>query len=584
MKKLYLLLILLVFASFGFRGNSPILTKEINTLFSQKDTSIAIDSLLVNSYKDEVLKKFYKSHQYQTVWTSKDQRDCLINEIEKAEEEGLQTSDYNYTKLKNWESQYHSLADSTIIRYDVLLTQSAQKYISHLSKGKLNPRLLYKDWDLKVKKIDINSLLDKGIFKDSLKYVIENSKPNHIVYKKLKRCLKLLREYPEESIGLVNLQLKLVPNCKSNYMPIIKKRLAFWGDLKETDSIPTSLYDKKTQDAVKLFQSRHGLRADGIIARGTIEALNYSRNQRIEQVVANLERWRWFPHDFANHYLLINIPDYNLVAVKSNDTLQTQRIVVGKDTRKTPILTSKISNILLNPNWTVPPTILKEDIYPEAEKNKGIFKKKGLSIIDSKNQEVNPWTWKIEDANNYKYVQKPGRNNSLGVMKINFPNNYSVYLHDTNHRNYFGFSYRSLSSGCVRLERPLEMAAYLLNDEEQWNIKKLKDTTNINHYIKLQQQLELDIAKRNAKLLAKNPKLILKKTVFEKPELKTININIKEDIYLYQLYWTAWEDKGTLQFREDIYCVDLDLYSKLRYKNIPAIVTKPKIVDKYYSN
>ncbi len=584
MKKLYLLLILLVFASFGFRGNSPILTKEINTLFSQKDTSIAIDSLLVNSYKDEVLKKFYKSHQYQTVWTSKDQRDCLINEIEKAEEEGLQTSDYNYTKLKNWESQYHSLADSTIIRYDVLLTQSAQKYISHLSKGKLNPRLLYKDWDLKVKKIDINSLLDKGIFKDSLKYVIENSKPNHIVYKKLKRCLKLLREYPEESIGLVNLQLKLVPNCKSNYMPIIKKRLAFWGDLKETDSIPTSLYDKKTQDAVKLFQSRHGLRADGIIARGTIEALNYSRNQRIEQVVANLERWRWFPHDFANHYLLINIPDYNLVAVKSNDTLQTQRIVVGKDTRKTPILTSKISNILLNPNWTVPPTILKEDIYPEAEKNKGIFKKKGLSIIDSKNQEVNPWTWKIEEANNYKYVQKPGRNNSLGVMKINFPNNYSVYLHDTNHRNYFGFSYRSLSSGCVRLERPLEMAAYLLNNEEQWNIKKLKDTTNINHYIKLQQQLELDIAKRNAKLLAKNPKLILKKTVFEKPELKTININITEDIYLYQLYWTAWEDKGTLQFREDIYCVDLDLYSKLRYKNIPAIVTKPKIVDKYYSN
>ena len=190
----------------------------------------------------------------------------------------------------------------------------------------------------------------------------------------------------------------------------------------------------------------------------------------------------------------------------------------------------------------------------------------------------------MEDANNYKYVQKPGRNNSLGVMKINFPNNYSVYLHDTNHRNYFGFSYRSLSSGCVRLERPLEMAAYLLNDEEQWNIKKLKDTTDLNHYIKLQQKLELDIAKRNAKLLAKNPKLILKKPVFEKPELKTININITEDIYLYQLYWTAWEDKGTLQFREDIYCVDLDLYSKLRYKTLPAIVTKPKAADKYYSN
>ena len=339
----------------------------------------------------------------------------------------------------------------------------------------------------------------------------------------------------------------------------------YWGDMKEKDTVLSLLYTKKTLEAVKSFQARHGLKPDGVIGRSTIDALNFSRNQRIEQVVANMERWRWFAHDFSNHYLLINIPDYNIVVVKGNDTMQSQRVVVGKDTRKTPILDSKISNINLNPNWTVPPTILKEDIYPDAIKNKGVFKKKGLVILDSKNNEVNPYTWKMEEANKYKYVQNPSRNNSLGSMKINFPNKYSVYLHDTNHRNFFSLTYRSLSSGCVRLEKPLEMATYILNDTTKWSLQKIKDTTDINHYFALQKKKQLEIDKKNAKLLAKNPKLIIPKKVFAKPELKTIVIKVTDDILIHQLYWTAWETKGVLNFREDIYCLDADLYSKLRY-------------------
>jgi len=340
--------------------------------------------------------------------------------------------------------------------------------------------------------------------------------------------------------------------------------LMYWGDMKEKDTILSQLYTKKTQEAVKIFQSRHGLKADGVIGRSTIDALNFTRDQRIEQVIANLERWRWFAHDFSNHYLLINIPDYTIVGVKDKDTLQYQRVVVGRDTRKTPVLDSKISNINLNPNWTVPPTILKEDIYPEAEKDKGIFKKKGLIILDKKNNEVNPWTWKMEDANKYKYVQNPSRNNSLGSMKINFPNKYSVYLHDTNHRDFFSFSFRSLSSGCVRLQKPLEMAAYILNDTIKWPLQRIKDTTDINYYLKLQKKKQLEIEKKNAKILAKNPTLVIEKKELSKPELKTIVIKVNEDIHIHQLYWTAWETNGVLTFREDIYCLDADLFNKLR--------------------
>ena len=567
MNKIYLLSLLIVFSSCN-RNNSQVTTAKASFIdFSLIDNpQIKIDSTLIDFSKDEKLKLFYKKYHFETVWNSKTQRNFIIKEIGSAEDEGLQTNDYNYSLLKSFEENYDHLLDSSIVRYDLLLTKSTQKFINHISKGKLNPKELYKDWDLQEKKVDVNKILFDCIDNDTFKTSIEGCKPNHIIYKKLKFCLKILKQFPEEkSFALINLKERILPNTQSKYIPIIKKRLMYWGDMKEKDTILSALYDKKTLEAIKFFQARHGLKPDGVIGKSTIDALNFSRNQRIEQVIANMERWKWFAHDFSNHYLLINIPDYSIVAVKNNDTTQSQRVVVGRDTRKTPILDSKISNINLNPNWTVPPTILKEDIFPDAIKNKGVFKKKGLVILDLKSNEVNPNTWKIEDANKYKYVQNPSRNNSLGSMKINFPNKFSVYLHDTNHRNFFSLNYRSLSSGCVRLEKPLEMATYILNDTTKWSLQKIKDTTDIKHYYKLQYKKQFEIDKKNAQLLARNPKLLIKKKPFPKPELKTIAIKVNETIRIHQLYWTAWETRGTLNFREDIYCLDAELYSKLRY-------------------
>lgn len=567
MNKSYLLLLFMVF--WGCKKTSHInstASLALVNLTSLANNGIPIDSLLILNSKDENVTAFYRKYHFETVWNNPEYRNFILNELSHAEDEGLESEDYDYTKLKSLEDTFQKLPDSLLITYDLLLTKSAQRYINHISKGKLNPRILYKDWDLPAKKIDVNKILFDCIDNNHFKTAIEDCKPNHIIYKKLKRCLKILREFPDQKIiGLVDLRERILPNTKNKYLPIIKKRLMFWGDMKEKDTILSTLYNKKTQEAIKVFQARHGLKPDAVIGRSTIDALNFSRNQRIEQVIANLERWRWFANDFSNHYLLINIPDYSIVAVKNGDTIQSQRVVVGRDTRKTPILESKISNVNLNPNWTVPPTILKEDIYPEAVKDKGIFKKKGLLILDRKNNEIDPWTWTIEDANQYKYVQNPSRNNSLGLMKINFPNKYSVYLHDTNHRNFFSLSYRSLSSGCVRLEKPLEMAAYILNDTIKWPLQRIKDTTDINYYYTLQKKQQLGIDKKNAKLLAKNPKLVIAKKPLPKPELKTIYIKVNESILIHQLYWTAWESNGTLNFREDIYCLDAELYSKLRY-------------------
>ena len=320
---------------------------------------------------------------------------------------------------------------------------------------------------------------------------------------------------------------KIVLNDTLPEMVKIKKRLAYWNDYKNKDSVITWAYDTLTFKAIKKFQSRHGLLQDGVIGKGTLNALNVTKNERREQILANLERWRWYPNDLGKQYLIVNLPEYMLNYVVDNDTVATHKTVVGTAKRKTPILTSKLSNFVFNPTWTIPPTIIKEDLTPSASKNRNYFPSRKLTIYDNKGKEVSPYEWNPARANNYKYVQKPGYNNSLGLVKFNFANRHSVYLHDTNHREYFVKTYRSLSSGCVRVENPLVLT------------KQILTKTNPNHW----ESAEIDsIIKRE----------------------KTKTVSVKDTVNIYIFYWTSWLENNQLQFREDIYTLDKELFEKLR--------------------
>ena len=489
---------------------------------------IKIDSTIIISYNDSILKSFYKKNAYEVAWDSKVNRDFVLNEITQSSQEGLEPNDYFVVYLNRFESKFDSLSSEHRIEYDIQMTQSFQKYISHLNKGKLNPYNLYDDWDLGKKTVDVNALLFECFEKNNFAEIIERQKPQLKIYQQLKWALKKLNEFPDTDIDQIDPREKFKPNTSSKSIPNIKKKLTYWGDLKN-DSIFTKTYTKETLKAVKQFQKRHGLQADGVIGKGTIEALNYSKNQRIEQIVVNMERLRWLPNDLGNHYLLVNLPDYMLTVYKDNDSLFSNKIVIGKDTRKTPLLSSKLTNIILNPNWTVPPTILKEDVFPEALKSRSAFSRKGLHIFDSKNREISASNWRMSDAKKYRYVQNPSKNNSLGLMKINFNNNYAVYLHDTNHRDYFKKNFRALSSGCVRVEHPLELAEHIINDSLDWNLEKIHEVTT------------------NAKTL------------------KTTSIDIVESIFVHFIYTTSWMENNLLQFREDMYCLDAELFAKLRY-------------------
>jgi L,D-transpeptidase YcbB len=342
----------------------------------------------------------------------------------------------------------------------------------------------------------------------------------------LKQALKIIDALPEDHSRPIAFpsKLKIKPNENNPIIIPIKKRLIFWNYLSKTDTVSKS-YDKKTQIAVKEFQENHGLLPDGIIGGGTIKALNIFKSERKEQIIANLERWRWFPDDFGDHYTIVNIPDFQINAIKKGDTIINQKVIVGTQKRRSPVLTSKLNYVVFNPTWTVPPTIIKEDLIPSATKSRNYFRKMNIVIFDYKKHKINPYSWKPENAKKYSYVQDPGRNNSLGNMKIIFPNKFSVYLHDTNHKDGFTRNFRSLSSGCTRVEKPLELAKYVLNDSIKWNDSIIAG--------------------------------VLK-------DKKTKNVNITQDIKHYQLYWTAWSKKNRLIFRDDIYDYDFELYCKLR--------------------
>ena len=523
-----LLVFLLVLAIFSCQKKSqkkitPIVVAPM-PVYSSTGKAVSIDSLLLNPFESKVLKEFYFIVGYKSVWQSKKDRITILEQLSTSGEEGLNQDNYNVKKLQKFEKKYLTLNKSDRASYDVLLTYSLQKYISHLSRGHFNPRNFYKDWDLKKNAIDINQTIAVMLKSDSLAYKMERLKPNHLVYKSLKKALKIINSFPKDDFIAITITDKIILNDTNPSIIDIKKRLIYWKDMKPNDSL-SNIYDSDTNKAMKKFQARHGLAADGVIGKGTVEALNFTKRKRKEQILANLERWKWFPKEMGNEYIVVNIPDYKLILVKDRDTVQTHKVIVGRNKRPTPILSSNLTHIVFNPTWTVPPTILREDVIPAILRNRRYLAQTNIKLYDGNGNEVSPNDWELSKAKSYRYVQSPGTFNSLGMVKILFPNRFSVYLHDTNHRDYFGKQKRSLSSGCVRVENPLNLVEYLLKDERNWNLEKITET------------LQND---------------------------KTKDVRLKNQIDIHILYWTAWSENNSLIFRDDIYNLDANLYQELR--------------------
>ncbi len=275
-------------------------------------------------------------------------------------------------------------------------------------------------------------------------------------------------------------------------------------------------------EALKQFQRRHGLPATGVLNNATRAQLNVLPSQRIQQIAINMKRWRYLPDTLGERYIMANIADYTLQAVEQSQTSLQMDIIVGRASRRTPIMVQSIRTLVLNPTWAIPPRIARTTILPNAKKNPGSLRRQNIEIVigtGSQRKVIDPKTldWETININKFPYrlEQKPGRRNTLGEVKYPLNNDYAIYLHDTAQPKLFKRSMRALSSGCVRVSKPRELTAWLLKDNPGWTKRRIAR------------------AHRNK---------------------RTLYLGLKEDVPVYLMYWTAWVDEdGLIHFRKDIY-------------------------------
>jgi murein L,D-transpeptidase YcbB/YkuD len=315
-------------------------------------------------------------------------------------------------------------------------------------------------------------------------------------------------------------------------IPLIRKRLMATGDLPEVTIPNKQLFDEILENAVKKFQKRHGIATDGKIGAQTLTALNVPVENRIRQIEVNMERWRWCARDFGERYILINIANFELDVFEQDTLVIKMRAIVGKPFRSTPVFSSKMSYLVINPNWNVPKTIAVEDILPEVIKDVEYLARYNYRVLQgwgNSEIEINPttidWTVLNEDYFPYRFRQDPGPTNALGRIKFMFPNEYDVYIHDTPARHLFRQYSRDFSSGCIRIEKPIVLCEYVLKDSTKWSREQILNA-------------------------------------IKEEEEKTVGL--PRSIPVHLLYWTAWvSENGLLNFRNDIYDRDKDIYMAL---------------------
>ena len=421
--------------------------------------------------------QLYESRNYNRAWTDAATIEQLHRAVQGMWLDGLDPADYHLETLLQLAREIEAGADpEALADFDILATDALARVIYHCLFGKVDPESLDPHWNLTLQLEGIQpgtyiqEILDSGELYDH----VESEKPDTPFYTGMKAALAEYREiqaaggwpaYPDGP--------DLEVGTSDPRVPILRQQLTVTGDHDGPPSAST-VYDEELEDAVQLFQLRHELPQTGLVGSMTRAALSVPVEERIDQIRVNLERGRWVLHDLADKFLVVNIAAFKVYLVENGRVTWTGRAQVGRTYRKTPVFKSEIRYMDVNPTWTVPRTILERDILPRVKQDPGYLESRGLKVLDRNGDEVDPATvdWsRYSTAAEFPYLlrQGPGPRNALGRIKFMFPNKYSVYLHDTPSRQLFERTQRAFSSGCVRVERPFELAELLMNNPEQWS-------------------------------------------------------------------------------------------------------------------
>lgn len=481
-------------------------------------------------YSRVSLSKFYNGASFQPVWVN-DQGPLplatdLIRALRNSPSEGLRPEYYHSTRIDEIVRET-GVAKKTsaqrLAELDALCTDAFLTYGADIKNGRINPARLYAEKYPSTKRADVISALKQAVATKDIAKALAALEPEHLGYGYLQKGLAEYRAiearggWPHVPEGP-----PLRPGMRDRRVADIQKRLFVTGDLRIMVNVDQDLYSAEIENAVREFQLRHGLEDDAVVGPETIREMNVTVRQRIRQIELNLERWRWLPPISEGRFILVNVTNFHLDVFENFSPVLSMRVVVGKPFWDTPAFKSTLTRIVFNPTWNVPKKIAFEEVIPNILRKQGYLEKNKISVIAKIKGEhtiLDPseidWANINEDNINFRFRQAPGPKNPLGSMKFIFSNSFEVYLHDTPSGGLFGRNVRTFSHGCIRIEKPMELALYLLRDSPEWTAEKIR-------------------------------------SVLDTDEITPVTL--KEPIDIHLLYLTAWvTEDGTMQFRRDFY-------------------------------
>lgn len=508
------------------------LTGGVNTPLNDRDSQDLL-----------TLDRFYEKRNYAPAWISHDKPSIragqLLSALQKSAQEGLNPGDYGVARIATLMERGDS--PDALAELEVLLSHGAMDYGRDLATGRLAPMSIDSELYVEKREIDLLALLNRLAAIENPDLELEALPPRRAEYQRLKEALQQYRELAAgggwQPVPLAEVSLK--PGGNDERLPALRARLLVTGELPADTPPPEdpTLFDEATIEALKRFQARHGLEPDGVLGKQTLLTLNITAEQRAAQIALNMERWRWMPVDMGRSYILVNLAAFHLSIFDQGNVVHEARVVVGTSSTRTPVFSRKMSYLEVNPYWHVPTKIVRNEIFPKARRDPAYLAKQGYELMSDWSETavpVDPSTldWAHMTRLPYRVRQIPGDKNSLGRIKMMFPNEFDVYLHDTPSKNLFSRANRSFSHGCIRVEHPFDVAETIL---------------------RLTGTVEWDRARLDATLATG------KRTV----------VRLKQPIPIHISYVTSYvANDGSVNFRSDIYGRDRKLSNAMRASQV----------------
>lgn len=464
----------------GYRGELRLAVEAVN--YGEQDSVVARE-LTAAGYVTE----FYERRGFHPAWRDEGKVEQLIVAIRGAYAHGLSPEDYHLKRIEavlGEGSEALSASSARWAAFELVLTDALVSLVHHLRYGKTDPQSHepssnFRDTDHAHETLPI---AEEAIAAPALDAFLEQRFSRNDYYRRLQATLADYRRIADDGgWPLVDSGASLRRGMDDPRVPALARRLAVTGDLGEWDfdaeSTGRTVMDERLEAAVRRFQSRHTLDADGIVGAATLGALNVPVGIRIQQLRLTLERIRWILDEgLGDSLIAVNIAGFRAYVVSGGRIAWETRVVVGRDRQQTPIFRDQVRYVVFNPTWTVPYTIATRELLPQLKADPDWFAKRNFELRHRTGGIVDPATvdWQAVSPRNFPYtlIQRPGPDNALGQVKFVFPNEHAVYLHDTPARQLFGAAERAFSHGCIRVEHPLELAEILLQPQG-WDRRRI---------------------------------------------------------------------------------------------------------------